>query len=774
MRQDKWIKKIRKLIFVIIFFIIELQYEHTAYAANLRFYNYNTESNVNYSGKQASYIFNNRELSLPTPGILINGTALADYEDLFVKELGLHATLQNDTITLTDGKNVLILTLGSKKVKVNSEFQTMSVAPVKLKFDDNTIKYYVPTRFVSEAFGFNYVWNSATSTVKITKTFQMQVNDKIVLYNNTVYTAAYENENISCTMPIIYYNDHILAPAKDIFYTIGCTYEEKEDIIRITKQNIEVILDVTSNKAIVNNITYNLSTAPVILTDTMTKHTQVYVPLECMANLLGFEFTYNDPQRKYTLYDTEYTGKPELHPELKVLLQAAEVAEAKAKAEAKELAKRNYYFDWQSQTTNIPDNSLAKYISRVTAYEWEDTVVLEIYGITRNDINDFIDNQMLVFELENVISNMNTQFFVDFTVPHLNYVFMKTINNNTKFLFMIPIEYTWNFVETNDGIQVYFMKEDLSLEDLNIASQNQKEVTPKKTQVVYPDNKLVIPLPKLSDDLAITVNDNYLDKNFQILISGNHTLFWEYNTILNPYDFVYDIAVEYDSKINSTVITCKTDFICGFNFAKENGYIALNVGKPNEIFDKIIVLDAGHGGKDPGAAHNNVLEKDLNFSILYTYSKTLFEQSDIKVYYTRETDVFITLNNRAKFSREVGADLFISLHMNASDYESAHGTEVFYSKSNNKKQASGLNSYRLADTLANNLSNSLGSRLRGVTKSDYYVVEHNSVPAVLIELGFITNKEECSNLASVAYQKKAAEAIYQSVIEIFTAYPTGR
>lgn len=767
MHQDKWIKKVLRIILIVAIFFTEFQYVHTAYAANLRFYNYNTESNVNYTGKQATYFYNNREIPLTTPGILINGTALADYEELFVQELGLTASRTDDTITLTDGKIVLILTLGSKKVQVNSEIQTMSVAPVKLKFDENTIKYYVPTRFVAEAFGLNYVWNNSTSSVKITKTLQLSSNEKTFLYNGTFYAASYENKNIPCSMPILYYNGQILAPAQSIFEAAGCSYEENEDTILITKGNISLHLKKDSDTAIVNTYSFQIGTTPVIITDQTTNQNYSYVPLEFVANMLGFELTYNDPQRRYTLHETEYTGNPELHPELKPLLQAE-------REKAEEEARRKYYFNWIAEETEESVTPECKTLSRVAAYVLEDTDVLELYGVTREDINDFIDNQTLVFELKSVLTNMGTQFFVDFNAPHINYVFMKTINNTTKLLFMIPIEDTWYFVENEDCVQVYFVNADLSLEDLDIAWEEPEEIVPEELPIIYPADKLVVPVPETIIDPQIQDKDNYMDQNFQIILTGNLVAFYEHNPILNPYSMIENITVEYDADTNQTVITCFTEDICGYKYSFENNYLAFTVGKPSEIFNKIVVLDAGHGGKDPGAVHNDVYEKDLNFSILYTHARELFENSDIKVYYTRETDVFIKLNPRAKFAKEVEADLFISLHMNASEYESASGTEVFYSKSNNKKQASGLNSYRLADTLANNLTTALGSRLRGVTKSDYYVVEHNSVPAVLIELGFISNEEECNKLSDVIYQKKAAEAIYQSVIEIFTAYPTGR
>ena len=80
----------------------------------------------------------------------------------------------------------------------------------------------------------------------------------------------------------------------------------------------------------------------------------------------------------------------------------------------------------------------------------------------------------------------------------------------------------------------------------------------------------------------------------------------------------------------------------------------------------------------------------------------------------------------------------------------------------------------MAKILANNLYVAMDTKLRGVINNDYYVVKYNSVPAVLIELGFISNNEDRAKLVDKLYQQKAAKAIYESVIEIFSAYPTGR
>ena len=180
MNCKKWFTKLLTYILIAILFSSVFQTADKVFASELSFYNYNTKANVNYTGKQVSYIYNNKKVALTYPGIIINGIALADYEELFVKELGLTAVMSNKDITFTDGEKELVLTLDSKTVKLNGISQNMSVAPIKLEFQNGTVKYYVPTRFVAEAFGYNYVWNSQTSEVKITKTIKLSINDKII------------------------------------------------------------------------------------------------------------------------------------------------------------------------------------------------------------------------------------------------------------------------------------------------------------------------------------------------------------------------------------------------------------------------------------------------------------------------------------------------------------------------------------------------------------------------------------------------------------------
>jgi N-acetylmuramoyl-L-alanine amidase len=112
--------------------------------------------------------------------------------------------------------------------------------------------------------------------------------------------------------------------------------------------------------------------------------------------------------------------------------------------------------------------------------------------------------------------------------------------------------------------------------------------------------------------------------------------------------------------------------------------------------------------------------------------------------------------------------------MNASTSKSANGTEVYYSSSNNDKNRAGLSSSRLATLLVNNLSTVLGTSKRGTNTAKFVVVHRNTVPAVLIELGFMSNQNDFNKISNASYQETVAKTIYETLCDVFDQYPTGR
>lgn len=460
------------------------------------------------------------------------------------------------------------------------------------------------------------------------------------------------------------------------------------------------------------------------------------------------------------------------------------------------MADTTVYFEWcENQKETEPAGSFKK-LTKVKAYATSQADVVELYGITRADIHDFLDNGQLIFEMKSVTTDMGTQFFRDITLPHLPLVLLTSVNSSPKLFFVISPEDSWYFSETEECVRVYFAQKGFDLETINSAVKNAENVLEgteenavkkaadlENTEAIeksdatetirqYPDNVFVLPVSEKADSTQFKLQDNYHEKKFVITLPGNYLEFYEQNPVINPYSYVTETSITYDEENQQTVIQITTETICACKYTLEDGYIAMTIAKPDEIYDKIIILDAGHGGKDPGALQGTILEKDINFKIVCTYLKNFFENSDIKVYYTRETDTYISLSERADLAAEVGADLFISLHMNTFTSSSANGTQVYYSSANNKKLSSGFSSSVLAKKLVNKISTAIGTKNRGCTDANYYVTKYNSVPAVLIELGFMTNKSDLAKLTSSDYQEKAAQAIYEAVTELYAEYFT--
>lgn len=184
--------------------------------------------------------------------------------------------------------------------------------------------------------------------------------------------------------------------------------------------------------------------------------------------------------------------------------------------------------------------------------------------------------------------------------------------------------------------------------------------------------------------------------------------------------------------------------------------------------EKIIVLDAGHGGRDPGAVytHDGVdyQEKVINLAVAKKV-KDILEREGIRVEMTREGDTFPELTKRPEFANKLGAAMFVSIHTNSIEGRNdVTGIEVYYSKTNNSDRY-GLTSKKLATDVYKNLIKNTGAEQRGVKTEQHAVTRRSEMPAILIELGFITNKEETLKLYSEEYQDLLAKAIAAAIID---------
>lgn len=175
-----------------------------------------------------------------------------------------------------------------------------------------------------------------------------------------------------------------------------------------------------------------------------------------------------------------------------------------------------------------------------------------------------------------------------------------------------------------------------------------------------------------------------------------------------------------------------------------------NLGKNN-----IIILDAGHGGADVGATRNNVFEKDLNLIVTQKVYQILTEQG-YKVEMTRTDDSNPTLQERCDFSNERNSAIFVSIHTNASVNEAPKGIETHFYNENSIKLSTIVHKHLISETKAID---------RGTIKSMFYVINHTNVPAILVEIGYLSNEEERIELQTEERQNNTAKAIAKGIIE---------
>ena len=217
----------------------------------------------------------------------------------------------------------------------------------------------------------------------------------------------------------------------------------------------------------------------------------------------------------------------------------------------------------------------------------------------------------------------------------------------------------------------------------------------------------------------------------------------------------------------------------------------------------IVVIDAGHGGKDPGNQGNNYIEKNIALKVALIVGKQLEKQKDIKVIYTRENDVFIDLWKRGDIANHAKADLFVSIHCD-SHTSSAYGAGTFvlglrgnkknleiakrenaviFLEDNYKEKYKGFDSnsaesviglsllqeenldksLAIASLIQNNFVQKLNRLDRKVKQDNFQVLRETIMPSVLIELGFLTNKKEGRYLNSKKGQQQMADAITAAI-----------
>ena len=324
--------------------------------------------------------------------------------------------------------------------------------------------------------------------------------------------------------------------------------------------------------------------------------------------------------------------------------------------------------------------------------------------------------------------------------------------------------------------------------------------------VVEIKHKKYFKVSELNKVFFAQINRDILEQRLYINIYNKQLIFLLESSFVsyadNIYNFKYPL-INKEEQYYLPVVFLK--YILPKIFKKEIEYKNNKILAKNPVDNRLkrVVLDAGHGGKDPGAVgySQKNYEKNVVLKIVKKLKKSIEKNLDVEVILTRQSDKFIPLKERTEIANKHNAGLFISVHCNAHRKKSIKGLEVFFlstAKTDAARTVESLEnsvvydyeggkeaikrynkvdyiladmaqseqleeSYKFAKNLQNKLIENTKAIDRGVKQANFYVLNGAYMPAVLIETGFISNKEEEKKLISNNYQNRIAEAIYSSI-----------
>lgn len=186
----------------------------------------------------------------------------------------------------------------------------------------------------------------------------------------------------------------------------------------------------------------------------------------------------------------------------------------------------------------------------------------------------------------------------------------------------------------------------------------------------------------------------------------------------------------------------------------------------SSLAGKTVIVDAGHGGHNPGAVANGSIEADNNLAVALLLADKL-KEAGAEVVLTRDTDRAVAqevsslreeLQARVDIAQQNQGDLFVSIHSNSNENTKVYGAMTFYHNETSK---------RLAETVQKNLVYRTKANDKGVQTAGFYVLRHTSMPSILVEMGFVSNPQEAKLLRESSYRLKLANGIYEGIEEYF-------
>ena len=595
---------------------------------------------------------------------------------------------------------------------------------------------------------FVFIFSSAVYAAKEYISLTLNYDGKTHQYTEEkVILKVNGKEMNNLTMPPIIFDDYTVVPAREVFEEVGAKVSWNKDTYEVTidYNSKKVVIKIGSKTANVNGVSMVMNIPAKIINN------KTMIPLRFVSSSVGLEVLWDSKTRVASVTGG---GNTVDFTDITSISVPSEYSNGKFIINAdKAITKMKPVFMTENRlVVDVYDAKIKLFSNNI---EVSNFAVLRV----RSGQNDSVAR--IVFDLKK-------DFNYDVIMAKDKKSIIVTFENNGE-----TESTTENIIkETTETTTDAPIVNNTNSTEIPSDSSILGNIVNSSIEGIYYNNfntSLVISKNGGNFDLSnIEHIDDYNNGIYKVVFAGDYTKFVNSGIVsVNDHNFG---NIQIDVTKNSFSVTFYEKSILAFDVLEDSENIYINAMKPKSKYKNIVVLDAGHGGHDSGATSNGYVEKSITLDIVNRILGLLEKDDNIKGYGTRTTDVYPSFDDRNKLGNQVG-DMFISVHINSASSQKANGTEVYYHDTKNVALSRGISSSLLASTLHKNLLEKLESFDRKVKREDFIVLRQSPVPATLCEIGFITNADEGAKLNSPEYRQLAAEAIYQSIKELFEKYP---
>ncbi len=690
---------------------------------------------LNYDGKIHEYTADpitlnveGNTLQTEVPPVILEDRTLVPARDIFEK-MGAKVEWNDKTkkVYVTYDDKIVILTINQKKSYINEKEQQLDV-PAKL-INNKTM---IPAAFVAKSLGFYVEWDGENRVVYISKK-AIELPSKPEVEDITQYDISKKE---------LIWEEKDGLSKKQLSGVVG--YEEYKNAnikdIKISKPDEEDFNVIISADSKISGLIHNYYEKKIVI--------------DIDRSIMRFDIN------KFTLAENKFVRD----------IQTSESTGDTKKTRVTLDLKDNFNYDVKliDNRKNIQISFFKNEIYKMRLYKDDNTNIINIEGLYKPYAKIFrlTNPERIVVDIPYAYSNIKYKN-AKITSNVIKSVRTSQFDNDTvRFVLETNTQADFDFRYVgNNAIEI-------SLKD-NDTQTIKYENTPN---IEKGGSKNQITLNKLSttqlDISKILIKNNYLTKNIKLTFPGDYTKDFGIGDIKINNENLSNINISTEGKTTVVNIYAKTIFECDITENSER--IFINLLKPREKYNKIVLIDAGHGGRDPGAVVSGINEKDLNLAMVKELIRLLEIDGTIKFYLTRTTDVYPTLQERVDLAQDIQADIFISVHNNATFNTAVKGTETLYFPTS-QENASGLNGKKLAEIMQRTLSAQIGSYNKGIIPRDgLYLLKHTTMPAVIVEVGYMSNAEELNKLKTSGYINQSAMGMYRGILEVFAKFPTKR